>query len=206
MPHRIIRRCIVQPVKPHQLVKALVDRAGGALPVAVAMKARTFQGTLWKICDGKVASPSRASAERIAAHFGIPVEAIYDEKIATDVWRAKFGGGDTESQPRLAIVLEPKALAAPSQWPFRRMSAEQWAALDDYDRALVEAAAVAKLRSLLAERVELQPATAFTPDPKDAGKGGGMTRDRRQSERRAIDMAIETERRAPVPAKKPEVE
>lgn len=37
-------------------------------------------------------------------------------------------------------------------WPFRRMTAEQWVALDDYDRVLVEDAAASKLRELLAAR------------------------------------------------------
>lgn len=46
MPYRIIRSCIVRSVKPHELVKKLVDKAGGEGPVARAMGMRTFQGTL----------------------------------------------------------------------------------------------------------------------------------------------------------------
>lgn len=48
MPHRIIRSCIVQGVKAHELVSHLVQRAGGEGPVARAMGDEKFQGTLWK--------------------------------------------------------------------------------------------------------------------------------------------------------------
>jgi hypothetical protein len=49
------------------------------------MKAPSFQGTLHKYINGHVRSPSRSTAERIAKHFDIPTEAIYDEKVATQI-------------------------------------------------------------------------------------------------------------------------
>lgn len=94
MPHRIIHGRIVLDVKqPHELVHRLVEDAKGSYAVARAMKAPNFQGTLFKFCAGKVAQPTRETAERIANHFGIPVDAIYDPKVATKVWRERFEDG-----------------------------------------------------------------------------------------------------------------
>lgn len=67
----------------HELVNALVANAGGTFAVARAMRRPTFQGTLHKIATGKVDSPSRQSAERIAAHFKIDVNALYDDRTAS---------------------------------------------------------------------------------------------------------------------------
>lgn len=69
-------------MKSYEFIRWLVYRAGGPLPVAKAMRAPGFQPTLHKICAGHVASPKRASAERIAAYFGIPVDAVYDDALA----------------------------------------------------------------------------------------------------------------------------
>lgn len=67
----------------HELVNALVTKSGGSYAVARAMRRPTFQGTLHKIATGKVDSPSRQSAERIAAHFRIDVNAMYDDRLAS---------------------------------------------------------------------------------------------------------------------------
>ena len=92
MPQRIIPLRIVSGVKPYLLIAKLVEQAGGALPAAKAMKAPSFQPTLHKIVSGDVDSPKRTSAERIAKHFKIPIEAVYDPKIAAQVYRDRFGG------------------------------------------------------------------------------------------------------------------
>ena len=55
------------------------------------MRAPSFQPTLHKICAGDVHSPKRASALRIAAHFGIPVDAIYDDGVATRLYEQMRG-------------------------------------------------------------------------------------------------------------------
>ncbi len=85
MPQRIIDWRIVLPMKSHELVNALVERAGGALRVAKAMGSQSFQPTLFRVCSGLVSSPKRETAEKIAKHFGIPVDAIYDDKLATRI-------------------------------------------------------------------------------------------------------------------------
>lgn len=58
--------------------------------MAKAMKDPSFQGSLHKFCNGRVASPTHASASRIADHFKIPIEAIYNDKIAEKVYRDIF--------------------------------------------------------------------------------------------------------------------
>ena len=83
IPRRIIHAGIVGDVKPHELVRELVRRAGGALPTARAMGDIKFQGTLYKFCAGDTKSPARGTAERIAKHFGLSVEALYVERVAT---------------------------------------------------------------------------------------------------------------------------
>lgn len=63
-------------------MKWLVDRSGGAQAVARAMGSMSFQSTLHRFASGQVDTPNRASAERIAKHFGIPLEACYDPQAA----------------------------------------------------------------------------------------------------------------------------
>lgn len=77
-------------MEPHELLKRLVDEAGGSLKVAKAMGQASFQGTLHKISHGNVSNPKYESAERISRHFGIPVQALYDKKVATEV-AVRFG-------------------------------------------------------------------------------------------------------------------
>ena len=84
---------------PHLLIAALVARAGGSLAVAKAMHKPSFQGTLHKICAGHVANPARASARRIAEHFSIPVDAVYDADVATRVHAPLFGTNACEHPP-----------------------------------------------------------------------------------------------------------
>lgn len=69
-------------MKWHQLIDALVMRDGGYLPVAKAMGKASFQGTLYKIGKGQVSEPSRASADRIAKHFKIDIDALYSDRAA----------------------------------------------------------------------------------------------------------------------------
>jgi hypothetical protein len=116
MPHRIRCRIVLQhaptnypiahslSVKPYLLIAKLVEDAGGPLRAAKAMKAPGFQPTLFKIVSGQVDSPKRTSAERIAKHFGIPVDAIYDPKVAANVYRERFG---------LGVAVPAEAPAAP---------------------------------------------------------------------------------------------
>lgn len=93
-----------------QLIDTLVRNAGGALAVAKAMKAPTFQGTLHKIASGNVTAPSRKSAERIASFFGIPVDALYDDNVATRVHEELFGPGSAPDERRVIHAEQPRSV------------------------------------------------------------------------------------------------
>lgn len=120
---------------PHKLVAALVDRDGGALRVAKAMGRPAFQPTLYKVAAGRVASPKRETAERIAKHFGIPVESLYDRRLATRVFDQVFGGHAGGPLPTThALRLEDSHHAeyrvpGPPPWPFPRIDQHSLATL-----------------------------------------------------------------------------
>lgn len=86
-------------MKPHELVFALVERGGGASKVARAMGYPGFQGTLHKIAAGRVESPTRESAERISRFFDIPIDALYDSRVAARVLRDKFANVPANEAP-----------------------------------------------------------------------------------------------------------
>lgn len=132
----------MRKVMPYELVKALVDRAGGSLPVAKAMNAQGFQPTLHKFISGHVPQPKHSTAARIADHFGIPLDAIYDVQVATE-WYAKLGLGEGGStavvriRPQgagaatsplhnsLQAVLDAIVSAPAARWPSIRAQFDQ---------------------------------------------------------------------------------
>jgi hypothetical protein len=86
MPRRIIRGCIVPAVKPYQLIAALMARAKlGSLPLAKKMNRPELQSQIYRFSHGDVASPERTTAAPLAEFFGLPIDAIYDEKLATAI-------------------------------------------------------------------------------------------------------------------------
>jgi transcriptional regulator with XRE-family HTH domain len=120
-------------MEPHELIDRLVKRAGGTYKVAGAMGARTFQGTLHKICSGFVKSPKRDSAQKIADFFKIPVEALYDAETATEVWQSikDAAPGPAVMASPLPVLSAKEEAAAPLDlsWPFRTISRSDLAGL-----------------------------------------------------------------------------
>lgn len=115
---------------PHLLIAALVARAGGSLAVAKAMHKPGFQGTLHKICAGNVANPAPASGKRIAEHFAIPFDAVYDAAVAARVYAQLFGAEAHEPPP--APYSKP---AKPAR---TRLSADAQALAQIYDEMTPE--------------------------------------------------------------------
>jgi DNA-binding XRE family transcriptional regulator len=75
-------------MKPFELVAALMHREGlGPLPLAKKIGKAKLQPQIHRFSRGEVANPDRTTAVPIAEYFNIPVEAIYDERIATEVAR-----------------------------------------------------------------------------------------------------------------------
>lgn len=116
---------------PHLLIAELVKRAGGSLAVAKAMRKPGFQGTLHKICAGRVTSPSRESALRISKHFAIPLDALYDADVAARVYAQTFGAQVHEPPP----TPYAKAAATTSR---ARLSADAQALGQLYDAMTAE--------------------------------------------------------------------
>lgn len=163
-----------------QMPKAVFARRFG-LPGGASMLSQHLSGN----------RPMSLEAAMVYARgFNVPLGEI-SQRLADQVQAATELLGDAAQRPS----------TSQKAWPFRRMSAEQWAALDDYDRVLVEAAAVSKLRELLAERESQATATSASNVqalvPKvDAGQRGGLVRTKEQAERRKRQLAVEHDRRA----------
>lgn len=86
-------------MKPHELVKALIDASGKSGPqIAREMGRAGFQGTLHKFAAGLVVSPARRTAERIARYFNLPIDAMYDDVVATRIGR-ELGVVTASSEP-----------------------------------------------------------------------------------------------------------
>jgi len=86
MPHHIISERIVRIVKPHELIFALMADAGlGPLPLAKKLGKASLQAPLHRYTRGMVPSPDISTARPLAKFFNLPVEAIYDEKVATAI-------------------------------------------------------------------------------------------------------------------------
>ncbi len=206
MPKRIIRRCIVPNVKPYKLIHRLVQEAGGSLPVAKAMRKPGFQGTLHKIAAGLVTEPSRTSAERIARHFGIPLEAIYDERIAAQVAAERFGAEDSSAPPEETNIPEVTITDWKPGDPFPRTTGELMVCdeqlLTDLYELLPEEQEA--LRAELHERAErlrrhseivLKKAGVRAVAPRSHGVGNAIPLAPGGVERRTAPAPVATERR-----------
>lgn len=128
-------------MKPYELICALVvkrkisKRVGlGAYPLAVAMGKPGMQPTLQKFMRGQVANPDRTTAEPIAAFFGIPVDALYSEKLATEL-AATLLADDTVEQDRSVSQQGATIVPKPMKWRGLSMdelkSPEIWVELED---------------------------------------------------------------------------
>lgn len=90
MHHRISSPGTFVGMKPFELVRGLMLQADlGPLPLAKKLNKPQLQPQIHRFINGDVAEPRRATALPIAEFFGIPVEALYDEKIATKIARER---------------------------------------------------------------------------------------------------------------------
>jgi transcriptional regulator with XRE-family HTH domain len=72
-------------MKPFELIAALMAQEGGSLPLAKKMGKPQWQSKIYKFANGQVKNPEAETAMGLAAYFKIPLEAIYDERVATRV-------------------------------------------------------------------------------------------------------------------------
>jgi hypothetical protein len=111
---------IVPSVEPHELVDRLVTAEGGPMKVARKMGKPKLQPTLHKFCAGQVRTPKFPTAQAIARHFGLPVEALYDAKAATAAAAARFSDTAAQGAPALVAVVaaeEPMQRYGPATSP-----------------------------------------------------------------------------------------
>ena len=61
----------------------------GPLPLAKRMGQPKLQPQIHRFVNGGVAAPRASTAAPLAAYFGLPLEAVYDENVATEEARAR---------------------------------------------------------------------------------------------------------------------
>lgn len=135
-------------VKPHELIAALVERTGRSLlQIAEDMApGRNFQPTLFRFTTGQVANPSRATAKRIADYFDLPVDALYDARLASQLAQARGLAPATSSAPQVqeADARYVVAASGDAAWPDRSVG-RRIARLSDNQRAHLTALVIAFL-------------------------------------------------------------
>lgn len=89
------------------------------MQVARDMDKASFQGTLHKYINGRVPNPTRQTAQKIAKHFGLPIDALYDRAMAARL-AAERGLSPTRISSLAAAEPIPKYFATAS--PKRRLS------------------------------------------------------------------------------------
>lgn len=124
IPHRNMHCRIVAAVKPHELICRLVVEHGlaprvglGALPLAKALGRPQLQPSLHKFMAGDVTEPQRSTAESLAAYFEIPVDAVYDERVATRIARERGIAEQTASTESLIPAKKPAKTPAGQAQP-----------------------------------------------------------------------------------------
>lgn len=148
-------------MSPQELIRTLIARAGGELPVARAMGMPTFQGTLYKFAHGHTRSPARSTAEKIARHFKIEVDAMYDPRVSADEARRLGLSGPTDS----AQINEPAPVySQPSSWPLA-----PWINKADWDALSVEQRAIVAWEAKKVMDTMLSPSTGAHSKPRRMG-------------------------------------
>lgn len=71
-------------MKPRELLQLLMDRHGDN-PNSLSQKTKVPQPTIYRFITGTAKEPRRSTLEPIAKHYGIAVEALFDERVATGV-------------------------------------------------------------------------------------------------------------------------
>jgi hypothetical protein len=157
MPHRIIHPRIVWAMKPHALLAALMNKAGlNSNKLAKEIKRPTMQSQIYRFSKGQVLEPARNTAEPLALHFGIPVDALYNEKTATAVAK-ELGLSELPAQlarasnKKNATAVLAKKLVALSQEEFQDLEKQVQAALGDHKATPREAKLHESLRRSIGE-------------------------------------------------------
>jgi hypothetical protein len=112
---------------------ALMVRDGlNPTQLAKEIKRPTLQSQIHRLVHGEVGSPSAGTAAPLAAYFGLPLEAMYDEKVATALARER---GVTELPPEMTPTKKKRSkVAAPALDEDAMQVAAQYAELGPEER------------------------------------------------------------------------
>lgn len=195
MPHRIIQPRIVGWVKPYQLFASLMHETKmRTSALARAMGKPKLQPSLHRYLRGEVPMPERTTAAPLAQYFGLPVDAVYEEGVATTI--AKQRG--------LQLV----------DWPPKTARAEKPAVTDDRVKALVReinampaADRARALEALGVPALQLKPSSPLAdnvmPLPPSSATPGGLVKSRAQKDRSKLrekqDAAVSSRPHKPRP-------
>lgn len=86
---------------PRDLLRELMSTEGEN-PNSLAKKLKMQQSTLHRFISGEAKEPRRSSLSPVARHFAIPIDALFDEKIADAVFRERFQRGAAASVATVA--------------------------------------------------------------------------------------------------------
>lgn len=128
---------------PHVLIQHLMAKTGkSTLQIAKDMHRASFQSTLHKFVHGDITVPTHGTAKRIADYFDLPIEAMYDSKVAAKYAQERGLAYQPGTPSSLAIhaheeaptKLTPKAtvrqLPAATLARISSLNKEQFSALD----------------------------------------------------------------------------
>lgn len=132
-------------MKPHELVAALLDRTKKPLlQVAKEMGKASYQPTLHKFRYGMVRSPTHDTAVRIAKYFDLPLEALYDEMVATKIGLERgllAAPPRVQESPAVAYMPERPAMPPAVEARIRALPPEHHAGLVAVVQAYLDAVA-----------------------------------------------------------------
>lgn len=141
-------------MEPYQLIARLVRDTGlSTMQVARDIDCASFQGTLHKYINGQVPNPTRNTASKIAKHFGLPVDAIYDKAAAERIARERglldlvtpLKVAEPTANFMVSIPLQPRKLSAAIEAHIQRLDIEQLKGLEAVVSAYLDAVAPKRL-------------------------------------------------------------
>lgn len=97
-------------MEPRELLQALMERdKENSHSLAKKLGGKPSQPQIFKFLKGVAKEPRRATLEPLAAHYGIPVEAFYDQDIAEQAAVTLGLVGSAAREPGAAYAAKPAA-------------------------------------------------------------------------------------------------
>lgn len=105
-------------MEPRLLLQWLLDRdKDNSNSLAAKLKNATTQPQIHKFLSGKSKQPRHSTLEPIAKHYGIPIDALYNEDVADQVMATMIATGQPSATAPWACWLT---------WPQTRTTSSGW--------------------------------------------------------------------------------